>query len=123
MTSVHPRSVPEPILELTHDAALLLPSQSVEGNVELKNLLITGRILASIACISIPTAALAQECSSNVGTLKYCECLYDEALDRIMNSQGTSRASMKQRLEALSSALKKCFDGGTNEAATEMQKI
>lgn len=82
------------------------------------------RLIAAMACLSIPTAALAQECSRQGGTMEYCKCLYDEALQRIMDSQGTSRTSIRQRIEALAKSMKKCLiDGGTDEVTTEMQKV
>jgi hypothetical protein len=86
--------------------------------------LLGARFLAAVACLSIPTAALAQECSRQAGTVEYCECIYGQALQRIMDSQGTSQTSIAQRIKALAKSLKKCLiDGGTDEVTTEIQKI
>jgi len=89
----------------------------------MKRTVIGARLLAAAACLSVPTVALAQECVRGDSSITYCKCLYDEALDRIMSRQGSSRASMKQRLEALKSALEKCFKGSSEELETEIQKI
>lgn len=81
------------------------------------------RLVTFVTLLAFAGAANAQVCSKSRGTMEYCKCTYEEALDRIMDSQGTSRSSMKQRIEALAKALKKCLDGGTDEVITEMQSI
>ena len=89
----------------------------------MKKSLIIIRCIAGVACLSVPTVALAQECDRSAGTLPYCKCLYNEALERIMEKQGTSSSSMMQRLEALKKALERCIGGATSDLETEVQKI
>ena len=89
----------------------------------MKNTLNGVRFVVAAACLSMPTAALAQFCSRDLKAAEYCECIYAETLERIKETQGISQVSMMQKLEALAKALKKCWNGGANEAAEEMQKI
>lgn len=84
---------------------------------------ILARITVGVACLSLPTAALAHDCVKGDSSLDYCKCLYEEALERIKEKQGTSRTSMLQRLEALKSAMERCFKGSSQELETEIQKI
>ena len=84
---------------------------------------ISGRLLVGFGCLSLATAALAEECSRSDGVLKYCPCLYSEALDKIKESQGTTATKMKQRLEAAQKALERCFKKSDSELEEEISKV
>lgn len=81
------------------------------------------RLLIGAALISVPVAAGAEECTRSSGTLSFCKCLYEDALDRIRETQGSDDVSIRKRVEALAKAMKKCMTNGTDEVADEMNRI
>ena len=85
--------------------------------------LMSGRLLVGIGCLLLPAAALAEECSRSDGVLKYCPCLYSEALDKIKDAQGNSKTNIKQKLDAAQKALERCFKKSDAELEEEMGKI
>jgi hypothetical protein len=81
------------------------------------------RLLIGAVCISIPAAALAEECTRSSGAISYCKCIYEDALDRIREQQGSDYVGIRKRIQAAASALKKCMNGGVDEASDEMNKV
>jgi hypothetical protein len=84
---------------------------------------ISMRLLLASCCLALPAAAGAEECSRGDGALSYCKCLYEDALDRIRDQQGSDSVSIRKRVQAAASALKKCMSGGMDEASDEMNKV
>ena len=88
----------------------------------MSNLLTTGRLLTGFAFLSLPAAALAGECTKNDGISSYCQCVYEDALEKVKFLQG-DQVTVKKKLEVAAKSLYKCLNSGTNEIESEINKI
>ena len=70
--------------------------------------------VVSMTLTTTPAFAQSEDCPQ--GAAEFCYCIYEQALDDLMQMRGNTQATIAQKVSATKQALKSCLKRGEDQS-------